>query len=293
MAGAGTADKRPKGYYSNVERAARAAAARAGREARRQIRRNDEMMRDAALRAELRSREQLARGAANRLAAAGPVAVPERLFDPTERERQRVEHLVLGRDRPPGKSVGKGRAKVKAPVPLDPSVDRALALREDWSHKQGTPETHADVGRRREGSLAKLYMTGAIDAEQLASAAEIAATAERIGADVAVKTASLETRVDGGGRGDGSFFEHLAHVRREIAYKRWQKALGGPVPAVLAMITGEAIGYSVAAKRYGMSARRARALLIDALDLWPWVLGRVVREVDAAELAAAQAGILG
>lgn len=70
-------------------------------------------------------------------------------------------------------------------------------LLDRWGHKNdGTPETHEHASRRNQGALVRLYQTGAIDADQLASAVEIATVAERIGADVAVRTASLETRVD-------------------------------------------------------------------------------------------------
>jgi hypothetical protein len=208
-----------------------------------------------------------------------------------ERERQRVEHLVLGRARPAGRSVGKGRAKRKEPVKLKPAIDQALKLREDWSHKQGTPETHAHAAITRENPLARLYMAGGIDAEQLASAVAIAEAAEKLGAEVAVRTASLEARVDSTRVGDGTFYEALGQVRREMAYRRWCKQVRGPLSAVLDMITGDAVGFTVVARRYRMHNRRAKQLLIDALDLWPQLLSEVRREIDPATLAAAQAGL--
>ncbi|HEX8585043.1 MAG TPA: hypothetical protein VF680_11600 [Allosphingosinicella sp.] len=162
-----------------------------------------------------------------------------------------------------------------------------------WKHKnEGTAETHEHAARRQQGALARLYLSGGIDAEQLAAAAEIAAVAERIGGDVAVKTASLETRVDTTRMGDGTFFERLGQVRREVAYTRWRAAVGAGIAPVLDMIVGDAEGFTVVARRYRMGNRRAKALLIAALDLWPRILGGVVREVDEATLAAAQAGIL-
>jgi hypothetical protein len=52
-----------------------------------------------------------------------------------------------------------------------------------WKHKnEGTPETHEQASRRNQGALASLYKNGSIDAEQLASAVEIALVAERIAA---------------------------------------------------------------------------------------------------------------
>jgi hypothetical protein len=67
-----------------------------------------------------------------------------------------------------------------------------------------------------------LYKEDSIDADQLAAAVEIALAAERIGRDVAVKTASLETRVEMTRLGDGCFFEKLGQVRREVAYSDWR-----------------------------------------------------------------------
>lgn len=234
------------------------------------------------------ARRRAAQAPASRAAAKQE---PPRRTVSDERERQRVEHLVLGRHRPKQR-VGRGRAKRHEPVALTPSVDAAVRLREDWSHKQGTPETHAHVAQTREGSLSRLWHTGAIDSDQLAAAVDIATVYERIGADVSVRTASLEARVDHQRHGDG-FYEALGQVRREMAYRRWWRQVDGPIAAVLDMLVGETVGFTVVARRYRMHNRRAKKLLIDALDLWPRVLGQVCKEVDEATLLAAQAGILG
>lgn len=169
---------------------------------------------------------------------------------------------------------------------------RAEALRK-WKHKhEGTPETHDRASRRNQGALAKLYETGAIDAEQLAAAAEIAQVAERIGADVAVRTASVETRIDVTRIGDGSFFERLGQVRREYAYTRWRDALKHPA-AVLDMLVGDTVGFTIVAKRYRMHNRRAKRLLIEALDLWPQILCLAHKTIDQRDLDAAHARLIG
>lgn len=167
-----------------------------------------------------------------------------------------------------------------------------LRRKDAWDHKlEGTAETH-DHAARQEGALHRLYRTGAIDAEQLQSAADIAAVAERIAADVTVKTASLETRIDAGQRGDGTFHERLAMVRREMAYTRWRADLPQPAP-VLDMLTGEPVGFTIVARRYGMHHRKAKRLLIDALDRWPAVLGETYKLVDHEALNAAHARMHG
>lgn len=210
----------------------------------------------------------------------------------SEHERQRVEHLVLGRDRPPAKSVGKGRGKRKVPVSLDPAVDAALTVREAWSHKQGTPETHERASRTQQGSLARLYRSGAIDGQQLDAAAAIAAIAARIAADVNVRTASLETRVDITRLGDGAFFERLGQVRAEIAYGRWRREAPAPIAALLDLIV-EDLGLAEVARRHRLHHRKLRRLLVHALDLWAVITGQVAREVDRDALTRAHATLLG
>jgi hypothetical protein len=98
--------------------------------------------------------------------------------------------------------------------------------------------------------------------------------------------------------GDGGFYEKLGQVRREIAYSRWRQLVatgflgrgtGNAVQAVLDMLVGEPVGFTIVATRYGMGNGKARQLLIDALNLWPMVLGGVVKEVDQKDLDRAHA----
>lgn len=154
---------------------------------------------------------------------------------------------------------------------------------ENWSHKNdGTPETHQNASKTRQGALARLYESGAITIDQLAWASEIAMTAEAIERDVAVRTASLETRIDLEGRPHVALVEGVMRVRREQAYGRWRKMLPTPKRMVLDMIVGEPIGFTVAARRYGVHQRKARRLLISAIDRWPdcmdWACKMVSRE---------------
>lgn len=173
--------------------------------------------------------------------------------------------------------------------------ERALRLQHratlaDWGHKaNGTPETHAQASRTRQGAMARLYQSGTIDAGQLASAAEIAGVVERLTAGVRLRTISLETRIDTSPRHDGAFFEALGQVRREVAYRRWCGLVDAPA-AVLAMIAGDC-GMTQAARIYRTGKPRLRALLISALDLWPELLGEACKEIDAADLLAMHAGL--
>ena len=161
----------------------------------------------------------------------------------------------------------------------------------DFSHKRnGTPETHHHASRAQQGAVARLYASGRLAIEEVSWAQEIRAVAERIGADVAICTASLETRVDVSRHGD-AFFEALGAVRAEIAYSHWRAKLGGRAALPLDIIVGD-LALTEAARRYRMSTRRAGAVLEDALRLWGCMIREACREISAADLAAAQAGLL-
>lgn len=115
--------------------------------------------------------------------------------------------------------------------------------------------------------------------------------AERIAADVTVRTANLEGRVDKSRHGD-AFFEALGAVWREMTYSRWRAQLKGAEAGVLLDIVVRDIGVASAAAAHGMHVRRAKRLLTEALASWAAIHRRVRDEVSAADLAAAHAGIL-
>lgn len=168
---------------------------------------------------------------------------------------------------------------------------RAQTL-ERWHHKNaGTPETHEAHRRQRPGAIARLHASGYLDDDEKAYAEQIAAIVARIMADVTVRTASLETRIDGSRHGD-AFFEALGAVWNEMAYSRWRTAIG-PADAKLVLdIIVRDVGVARAAALHGMHVRRARRMLTDALALWAQTHRRVRDEVTPADLAAAHAGLV-
>jgi hypothetical protein len=188
----------------------------------------------------------------------------------TEREQQRVAHLVLGVPRPKPKGENRlKKGKVPAIVVLEDGIEERMQLRERWSHKtNGTAETHehAAAQARREGSLARLVATGAIDAHQLAAADQIAEAYHSITAEVAVRTANLEPRSSGGGPHSASHAP-IAAVIRERAYARWREAVP-PHGAMLLAIIVDDMALTTAARDWRMSNRRARSILVSALDSW-------------------------
>lgn len=197
-----------------------------------------------------------------------PVVATERALLAAERERQRIAHLVLGAPRPRRKLTTK-RKKTKAPiVTLAPGIEERVQLREAWSHKQGTPETHqhVTVALAREGALARLHRSGAIDQHQLAAAERIVAAHEQVTADVAVRTARLSPRGSGAGPNAASA-ERIGAIVLERNYSAWRDA-AGPHAALLLAIIVDDMSLTVAARRWRMSNRRARATLVAALDRW-------------------------
>jgi len=159
----------------------------------------------------------------------------------------------------------------------------------NWRHKaNGTVQTHARAAQARQGALARLYRSGAIDVHQLGAALEIASVHEKICRGVSVRTASLETRIDCGRADDAGFFEALGAVRWEMAYTRWRGDLPvrlgtGAAGPILAMVCDD-IGVERAAREWRMHRRTARRLLIDALDHWPDCLFWARDEVSDEDL---------
>lgn len=192
------------------------------------------------------------------------------VVDGQEHERQRFEHLVLERPRPKPVVTGR-RIKRKAAVApvLAPDIEARVALREDWRGMAGTPDTYAHVAEQnaRAGALARLVATGAIDAHQLAAAEEIALAYSRTVSDVAVRTAAWQVRYSVGRSGDMAAVEGIHSAILDLAYTRWRAAAGPHAAMLLAMIVDD-IGVTIAARNYRMSNRRARAILIAALDRW-------------------------
>ncbi len=214
-----------------------------------------------------------------------------------KRERQRIDHLVLGLPRPvervmEGKRKGHRKPKmVDRPVQLEPGIEEAVQVREAWHHKAyGTPETWERSTRTHDGALIQLQRNGTIDTDQLEWAAQIANVYRSMEADVGVKVASLEARVDESRRHGGRAAESVYRVRMHLAYGYWRDLLPAPKQLVLDMIVGDAIGYSVAAARYRVHKRKAKRFLIDSINRWPMCVAHAFSMVDRDAVAALNDG---
>ncbi len=170
-------------------------------------------------------------------------------------------------------------------VALGREAAKIAAWRKHESH--GTPETLIKASRVKQGALARLFMAGHISIDQLAWSAEIRAVIERIGRDVTVRSISLETRVDNGFAGNQLEEESLGRVRAEVAYSRWRAGLvqdGAKAAGLVLAIIAEDRAVRSAARAFGMRDITARALLTDALDLWPDCYGWARDRVDENDL---------
>nr|WP_302054066.1 hypothetical protein [Sphingomonas tagetis] len=207
-----------------------------------------------------------------------------------KRERQRVDHLVLGKPRPAPVELKRPDGMTKATwkierkrllaegAKLEPGIEEAVQLREKWSHKAvGTPETWEQDGKHTD-ALIQMEKNGTITKEQVEHAAQIANVHRSIESDVAVKVASLEARVDSSRRG-GAVAERIHRVRMHHAYTIWRQTLPLPRELTLDMIVGEE-GYTVVARRYRVHNRKARRLLIVALDRWPLCVASAFSAID-------------
>ncbi|MBA4091404.1 MAG: hypothetical protein C0494_12560, partial [Sphingobium sp.] len=243
-----------------------------------------------------------ARAALSAAYAADPAGVERfnarmaRLAAARKREQQRVDHLVLGRPRPvekvtEGKRKGRKKPKlVERPVVLEPGIEEAVQVRELWSHKAyGTPETWDRSLRTHDDALIQLHRNGTLDKEQLEWAAQIGNVYRSLEADVGIKVASLEARVDQS-RGGGRTAEHVMRVRAHLAYGYWRDALPTPKQMVLDMIVGDAVGYTVAARRYRVHNRKAKRLLLEAINRWPVCIAYAFSAVDQATVDMVEAG---
>ncbi|MEH3107135.1 MAG: hypothetical protein PGN09_07595 [Sphingomonas fennica] len=226
--------------------------------------------------------------------AADPAAVDRyharqaRLAAAGTRERRRVDELVLGRRTPPAiprKPAGMSKAEWK----VTKARLRAAAAAEDAVRgRAATPETLRKLAAHGDG-LQQMLANGAIDREQHEWAVEIANVYRSIEADVALSVASLEARVDNGGGSRNLVGESVRRIRLHLAYRRWRDRLPQPKQLILDMIVGDAVGYTVAAKRWGVHHRKARRLLIGALDSWPACVGDAYRLWSVDEIEAARA----
>jgi hypothetical protein len=253
-------------------------------------------MAEARLRMIQAARDEIARRAAEDPANAERVRSRLARMDiARKRERQRIEHLVMGKPRPKPETMPKrpkGMDKrswreerkrlIAKGAELEPGIEEAVQLRERYG-VHGTPETEVNAALHSD-CLQQMLTNGAIDREQKEYADEIANVYRSIEAGVAVSVASLEARVDQSRTSSHLVAESITRVRLHLAYDRWRSRLPSPRQMVLDMIVGDAIGYTVAAKRYGKHHRTAKRALIAALDAWPEAKDFIAQTVSADDI---------
>ena len=172
---------------------------------------------------------------------------------------------------------------------LEAAAERTTML-DRWKHKnEGTPETHEKASRQRQGTIARLYEQGTIDADQLGWAAEIAAAAEEIERDVSIRPMAYEPRIDCAHGTDGLLIEGLYRVRRSVAYTHWRSKLPAPKRMVLDVVATEQVSLRVSAERCGVHRRLVKREVIRALNAWPAAVAFAESRVGDDELAVIRA----
>lgn len=131
-----------------------------------------------------------------------------------------------------------------------------------------------------------LHRRGTITEDQFKAAIEIEMAHRITTGDVAIRSASLEARVDNSGAARDVLFERLAMVRIERMYSRWRVFIPVPRQMILDMVLGRG-GIAKIAMSYGVGYRRAKKLLETALDSWIAIREDVVKTVDERDLEAA------
>lgn len=170
------------------------------------------------------------------------------------------------------------------------SEQRREDMIQKWRHKsEGTPETHEKIDavpeHRRQSPLLRMERLGKISPDERAAAEEIAGIIERIGRSGALRSVSLETRIDYAGSARDQLVESLARVRLEVAYRTWRQAIPEPKAMVLDMITTNQ-SFVQQARKHGLQWRTARRRLITALRLWPDMIAAARRDVDRQDVEA-------
>jgi len=133
--------------------------------------------------------------------------------------------------------------------------------------------------------LSELYLRGGIDQDQYGASLEIQHAAELARADVDLRSASLEARVDNSGSGRDALIERLSQVRLSMAYTFWRSSLPYPPTMILDMILGTG-SLKDKARQHRMGWPRGKELLERALDNWLAIREKIGREVDEQEVEA-------
>jgi hypothetical protein len=141
---------------------------------------------------------------------------------------------------------------------------------------------------RTNSSLARLAIRGAITADQLAAAQEIAQVAHGISRDVGYASGSIEARVDCGSSRRAYGSETLYRVQIEQAYNAWRAALIYPRGLVLDMVC-EDHQLAAIARRYNRSWGKAMLILKDALDDWAHWKRKAFDGIDQGDVDRANA----
>lgn len=148
-------------------------------------------------------------------------------------------------------------------------------------------QSQATVRRNRmTNPMLALYERGSITEEQFEASVQIARVAEIISQAVGMRSASLEARVDNSGSAKDLLIEHIGRVRLEATYSAWRQTLPMPRRMVIDLVTGS-VSLTVSSRRYRMRKRKAKVILVDALERWIKLREKIESEIEEQEVIAA------
>ncbi len=187
--------------------------------------------------------------------------------------------------------------KAKSAIGAVIGIERGAPTAEQERHARYVKEeivhaetfTRATVHRvRQASSLRKLLDDGQITDAQFYAAEQIAFVAEMIERNVAVRCASLETRVDCAGSSRNALVERLGAARMEAVYTQWRTSIAMPRRMIIDMVLQDR-GLFATARLYRVGWPRAKRLLGNALDRWDELMQRAYKEIKQEDLERAQA----
>lgn len=166
--------------------------------------------------------------------------------------------------------------------PTPEQEQQARYIREEIIHAESF--TRATVHRiRQASSLRKLFDDRQLTDAQYYAAVEIAHVAEAIERNVAVRCASLESRVDCSGSARNILVERLGYVRMEATYTKWRTSIAVPRRMIVDMVLEDRSLFATA-RVYRVGWPKAKRMLGNALDHWNDLMERARRDIDQEDL---------
>ena len=186
--------------------------------------------------------------------------------------------------------MGKATA-VKHQPPAEPPPEQIGDFeRRGVAHTDGIQTNSLAWVRKPTGSsLARMHERGALSADQLLAARDIAEIVEYLQRSAGARCASMEARVDCTRSPATQLNESLRMARLEGAYSEWRVGVPKPAGMIISMVV-QGSGLADIARAYNKSwDKTARPLLIEQLQRWPDIAKKFAVRIRHEDLLIAHA----